>query len=200
MINLVIMVHSSFSEQLLTLKFSRIPQLKMISIPVQQSTETFSLYSLALSNKLEVNQINDKNLDYLIVESNYGKHGDDGINTELLNFVLARFPNTKIFVFGNTPQSLGNALVHHSRLQVLKNNTDLEKELIASYPQFTQKEISDRVYSMKRLEVEIIKEKEDRKETAPLLPQYALRANAPVEAKKETPSRIEKGPSICGPG
>jgi hypothetical protein len=128
---MVIMVHSNFSEKLLSLKFAKIAHLKIISIPVHESDKQFSVYSQDLNKSLQFNQISENNLEFLIIESNYGKHGDTEINKPLLDYVLMNFPQTRIFTFANTPESLAKALSHHPRLNVLKNSADLENQLIA---------------------------------------------------------------------
>jgi hypothetical protein len=133
MTNIIIMVHHPFSEIVLKRLFFEIPEVKVISIPSDTSSKPLILQTEDLRSVLLANRLDYSNIDFFLVESNYGDQSSLEINAKLLDHILNNFQNATIIAYSNTPESLTRAFHHHERINIIDNTISVEIGRIYSY-------------------------------------------------------------------
>jgi hypothetical protein len=129
MINIVLMVHHAFTEHLLNGLFSRIPNIQVIRIPSQTSSKSFTEQTEAIQENILKSSLSTDDINFFIVESNYGKPADEGINTELLDFVLSQFPHARVIAYSGTTSSLANALIYNPAICAMDKSNNLDSTI-----------------------------------------------------------------------
>lgn len=144
------MVHNAFTEHLLHGLFSRIPNIQVIRVPSTTSSKSFQEQTEAIKENILESGFTKDDINFFIVESNYGKPADEGINEKLLDFVLNQFSNAKIIAYSGTTSSLANALIYSPTIYVMdkSNNLDITiKNICATLGQQYQLTITSRIYT-----------------------------------------------------
>jgi hypothetical protein len=157
--NIVIMVHNAMSEMLLNGTFSRIPNAQVINIPTNLSSRSLEQQIEFLKITLKEKGLTYADIDFFLVESNYGTPASKEINIPLFNFVLDAFINARIIAYSNTTLSLVNAMTLHAKIHVMNSDHNLEAEinhLLQQLPNHALPSLSSRIFSLKTLKEEIL--------------------------------------------
>lgn len=117
---LILMVHRVMDEKMIP-KWLNVEKKATISlIPMSKKEEHADDAAIIRSDlvKLEsvVENLTDKDVKYIFIESNYHFPSEDVIVPGLFEYVLECFPNAMIFAVSTTPSSLIQALNLNSRL------------------------------------------------------------------------------------
>jgi hypothetical protein len=144
------MVHNAFTEHLLYGLFSRIPNIQVIRVPSSTSSKSFTEQTDAIQENIQESGLKNDDINFFIVESNYGKPADEGINKGLLDFVLNQFSNAKTIAYSGTTPSLANALIYNPTIFVMDKSNNLDatiKNICAALGQQYQLTITSRIYT-----------------------------------------------------
>ncbi|HRE31509.1 MAG TPA: hypothetical protein PLD88_05980 [Candidatus Berkiella sp.] len=118
MTNLVIMVHSQFSETLLKGMFGKL-SLNTTVVPFQSALQSIENHPAIFQQTVHGRNLRECDIDYILIESNYGKPADESINESLFQHILENCPTAEIFAYSGTPESLIKALEYHHRINAI---------------------------------------------------------------------------------
>ncbi|MCS5710620.1 hypothetical protein [Candidatus Berkiella aquae] len=118
MANLVIMVHSQFSETLLKGMFGKLP-FNMVIVPYKEALLSVENHPTVFQQNIHARNLRESDIDYILIESNYGAPATETINQTLFNYILTNCPEAEIFAFSGTANSLVTALEHHARISAI---------------------------------------------------------------------------------
>lgn len=149
----VLMVHSKFREQLLTGVLERIPYVQTIIIPYHKIEQHKNAHTHLEDLKREIQNRNLKpsDVEFVVVESNYGSPGSLGINEDTFQQLIEGYKNAQIIAASATSESLLKALKYNQCIYVVAigNKNDM---FSSEYLKYTD-EIMSRVFSTSELKM-----------------------------------------------
>lgn len=169
MSNIVLMLHNNFGANTLKLAFSKLPDVNVIVIPVETSKLPFSDQTRILHETLNARDVNPKDIDFLFIESNYGKPADIGVNACLFEYCLSGFERTKIISYGSTPDSIRSALHYNERIMFWGNGIQHQVNQEGS------ENYSSRIYDVRKMKFELCSVRQ-RSHSAPVTPAYSAQS------------------------
>lgn len=164
---LLVMVHTPFSEIVLGGCFGKIPDVQVVKVPYLKDVSPLQTLS---NSPIDYNQI-----EYVLVEANYGAPASPEVNTELLNFFLANCPRARIIAYSGTTECLAQALRLSERIWVMDKNNNFDQDtanickLLEQQPQNIA--ITSRIFTTAKLKEMIVQSRiRQRAATLPEVP------------------------------
>lgn len=115
--NIILILHHEWNAQSLNLILSR-PKgaFNIITLPINVSGKIFPDQIRALEETLCLEKLESKDINYLFIESNYGKPSQEWVHDELFDYCTKRFLNAKIIAVSDTEKSLKEVYSHYDQV------------------------------------------------------------------------------------
>jgi hypothetical protein len=122
--NIVLILHHEWNAQSLNLILSH-PKgaFNIITLPISVSGKIYRAQIKELEESLCLEKLESKDVNYLFIESNYGKPNQEWVNEELFDYCTKTFLNAKIIAVSDTEGSLRKVYNHYERVHLWDSPT-----------------------------------------------------------------------------
>jgi hypothetical protein len=128
MANIIVMVHSEANKNLYTALFGRMKDVSSIVIPVDSAD--INAHKEQIDEGLRTLGISKKDVDYILLSTNYGHRASEEINKPAFEYFLKEFENATMIGTGTTLQSIAKALDLSDRIFAMKHSLN-ETEILS---------------------------------------------------------------------
>jgi hypothetical protein len=190
---IVLMVHSQFREKLMEGFLNRMPFVEPIIIPYHKVAQDKNVHQNLedLHNEMVRRKIDPKEIEFVIVESNYGHPSVKGINEETFKELIHGYKNAQIIATSGTSESLMRALLYNKCIYVIA--VGKKEELFTEEYWKSANEFLSRIYTMQEVKQLIERTESENCDQKMLIPAFKLQCSlddkAEIKPEPKTPQR-----------